>query len=886
MADKLIELQILGKQELHLEAEVLDWYVRNISNVIISVNLEHKELNPPQQKIIQRDGVGVAILGYTSESVEMINTNTIFHVKNVIQSLNEKIREITLVYSRVRLFVVAGCAGLESAKEIALRTSSIRVIFSSCSRNLMWHDDNPPKHAYKYGPYPLKINNRDGHEVLICHVFGTNQYLGMLEVTLDEKQKIQSYNGEVMHVNLSLPEDPEIADIVKDEAEAPDVLTGKVGKARVFLDGSCTKSECNLGNMVADSFVQYASDSYTGSYWTDAPIAIVPGNIIRGNINTTMHKGRILAEDVSSVIEDIFELVTFEVTGEDLYRCFEYAIDIQHKHAGERFLQVSGIRLVYDNRRPAGNRIVRLNARCAYCDIPTYEPVKRKALYNVTSMVSLPFEEYNFGTEIVKHFVMHNTSNFEAVLSYINHRKFIAASINDRIIQEPLHSSIDIGFPKTIVVTFQLIIAMLVIVTKITSEDVTFTILHTGDTHANFDQDSKGIGGVGRIVTYVKKQRELENATIYLDTGDIFTGSIWFSIHRINIAIDFAKLMNADVVALGNHEFDEGIEQLGKYLAAVKVPLVCANANVRGESVLQEYIKPSIVLNVAGVKVGVIGYINQHVGGLAPIGKIVVEDEQSAIRREIGKLKAQGVNIIIGLGHSGYGVDQILAANIDDLDIIVGGHTHTFLYNSEPPIPKLIPKGNYPTIVKNPIGRKIPIVHGYAFAKFIGKLKVTFDDKGLLRNFSGEPILLDSSIEPDPEAINILNRYRPAIEALKRQVLGQSRVHLTGGCRFEECNLGNLLLDAFIHFKCEEYEGPYWSNVAVALINGGSIRRSISPDPIDGNITTADVYGAIPFDNILVTMEINGSTFLDALEYSEFIFCTTLKKSPGSALKR
>lgn len=86
------------------------------------------------------------------------------------------------------------------------------------------------------------------------------------------------------------------------------------------MDGSCTRAECNLGNMVADAFVQFVSDSYDGDYWTDAPIAIVPGTIIRSNINTSIHRGQIMVEDIISAIDNSFELITFQIQGSDLYR--------------------------------------------------------------------------------------------------------------------------------------------------------------------------------------------------------------------------------------------------------------------------------------------------------------------------------------------------------------------------------------------------------------------------------------------------------------------------------------------------------------------------------------------------------------------------------------
>lgn len=319
---------------------------------------------------------------------------------------------------------------------------------------------------------------------------------------------------------------------------------------------------------------------------------------------------------------------------------------------------------------------------------------------------------------------------------------------------------------------------------------------------------------------------------------------------------------------IGNHEFDEGVRKLEEYFEDVKLPIVCGNADFSQEPKLKEYVAPSLILNVAGVKVGIIGYLNKNVGTLSPIGKIKMEDEATALRREITILKANGVNIIIGLGHSGYNIDQTLASTVEDIDIIVGGHTHTFLCNGASPLPKLIPKGDYPTIKLNSKKRAVPIVHAYGFSKFVGRLLVTFDDNGILKNFSGEPVFMDKSIVPDEKAVELLNKYRPGIDALKQQVLGQSRVHLSGSCRQEECNLANLLMDSFVSFKSGEYGGPYWTNAAVALINGGAIRQSISPEPTSGNITAADVYGAIPFDNILVTIDINGSIVSEALEYS------------------
>lgn len=216
-----MKFQILARRELSLKPVDLDWYIQYVSNVIVSVNLEHKQLKPPQHQIIKRDKIEIAILGYTIES----SGNTNFYIKNIVQSLNDKVKEITLNFRRIRLIVAAGCVSLETAKEIATKTSSIHIVLSSCSRKLMWHDDHPPKDMYRHGAFPLKINNRDGSEVLVCHNFGTNQFLGELDVTLNEEGKINSTSGKIIHINNTLEENAALADLLKNEPESSAVFT-------------------------------------------------------------------------------------------------------------------------------------------------------------------------------------------------------------------------------------------------------------------------------------------------------------------------------------------------------------------------------------------------------------------------------------------------------------------------------------------------------------------------------------------------------------------------------------------------------------------------------------------------------------------------------------
>ena len=117
-------------------------------------------------------------------------------------------------------------------------------------------------------------------------------------------------------------------------------------------------------------------------------------------------------------------------------------------------------------------------------------------------------------------------------------------------------------------------------------------------------------------------------------------------------------------------------------------------------------------------------------------------DEIESVNKEAKKLKAEGVKIIIALGHSGFTIDQKIAREVPDIDVVVGGHSNTFLFTGSdyPSIEK--PVGPYPTIVKQPNGKKVPVVQAYAYSKYLGYLNLTFNSNGDLISYEGKPILL------------------------------------------------------------------------------------------------------------------------------------------------
>ena len=132
---------------------------------------------------------------------------------------------------------------------------------------------------------------------------------------------------------------------------------------------------------------------------------------------------------------------------------------------------------------------------------------------------------------------------------------------------------------------------------------------------------------------------------------------------------------------------------------------------------------------------------------IANPGPIKFKEEIPEIDAEAKRLKAQGVNILIALGHSGYTMDKQIAKEVPDIDVVVGGHTNTFLSSDPEPPSKEAIDGQYPTLITQPgmKGKIVPVVQAYAYTKYLGQLKLTFDNNGDLINTEGKPILLSQS---------------------------------------------------------------------------------------------------------------------------------------------
>uniref|UniRef100_A0A672K2Y9 5'-nucleotidase n=1 Tax=Sinocyclocheilus grahami TaxID=75366 RepID=A0A672K2Y9_SINGR len=409
------------------------------------------------------------------------------------------------------------------------------------------------------------------------------------------------------------------------------------------------------------------------------------------------------------------------------------------------------------------------------------------------------------------------------------------------------------------------------------------TLLHTNDVHARVEETNKDSGrctkppcfaGVARRFTKIKEVRSKEKNVLLLDAGDQFQGTVWFNFYKGAEAAHFMNRLGYDAMALGNHEFDNGVDGLLKpFLQEVNCTVL--SANIKADQTIAPqfsiYYFPYKIFTVNSEKVGVVGYTSVETPALSlPGPHLQFEDEVTALQHQVDKLATLGVNKIIALGHSGFAVDQKIAKKVRGVDVVIGGHTNTFLYTGTPPSTE-VPAGQYPFTVQSDDGRKVPVVQAYAFGKYLGFLKVTFDSNGNVVKSSGNPILLDSSTAPDPVIQAEVDAWRKNLANYSSQYVGQTLVYLNGTfeeCRFRECNLGNLICDAMVHNNIKYADEIQWNHVSSCILNGGAIRSPIDERNRNGSITMEDLIAVLPFGGTFDLVQINGSTLHEVFEHS------------------
>ena len=409
-------------------------------------------------------------------------------------------------------------------------------------------------------------------------------------------------------------------------------------------------------------------------------------------------------------------------------------------------------------------------------------------------------------------------------------------------------------------------------------ENFNLTIMHTNDTHASLDE-------VAKRATAVKNVRAENPEALLLDAGDVFTGTLYFNEFLGQADLEFMNYMQYDAMTFGNHEFDlgsspEGHQALVDFVEGAMFTFVSSNVDFSKDEKFTGLfsdlvssepengkIYNGIIKEVEGEQVGIFGLTTADTVGISSPGDIEFEDYLEEAEKAVQAFENQGVDKIVAITHIGFDDnpavdnDLELAAQVDGVDVIVGGHSHTVL--EEPVIVETNEFGEAkdPTVI---------VQTGNGNAN-LGQLDVEFDENGVIVAQSGELIPVSEQAE-DPTAALMLQKYKEQVEEVSGEEIGVTleepltnpragdEGNETGeSVRKNETILGNIITDGMLR-AAKDYD----ENVMMALQNGGGIRAPIDAGPV----TVGEVITVLPFGNTLAIADVTGAELKEAFEIS------------------
>ncbi|MBK9441901.1 MAG: 5'-nucleotidase C-terminal domain-containing protein [Comamonadaceae bacterium] len=426
------------------------------------------------------------------------------------------------------------------------------------------------------------------------------------------------------------------------------------------------------------------------------------------------------------------------------------------------------------------------------------------------------------------------------------------------------------------------------------------------------------LGGFARQAAMFKSVAGTKNL-IKLHAGDALTGSLYYTFFKG--AVD-AQMMNTicfDAFTPGNHEFDDGdavlkgfLDELGK--STCQTPTISSNVvpavgTALAPSAASAYLKPWVIKDIDGVKVGIIGLTvaGKTMNSSRPLGSTQFNDEVSSAQKSIDALKSQGVRHIIALTHQGYDADKAMAAKLTDVDVIIGGDSHSLLGDFKA-LGIATSSGSYPTVATNKNGEMVCIGQAWEYSKAFGLMNLQFNEYGAVKSCGGKATLLigdsfkrkDAAgawqtvsdtvrtslvanlaanqpqvkvLAPDAGAAATLKTYADQVALEKTKAIGTATESLclvrvpgestnrsssTAGCETANTlargsDAAQVVAEAFL-FAAKRAD--------FALQNAGGVRVPVAA----GGLSMNTAFTLLPFTNVLVEMDLSGAEVVATLE--------------------
>lgn len=375
-------------------------------------------------------------------------------------------------------------------------------------------------------------------------------------------------------------------------------------------------------------------------------------------------------------------------------------------------------------------------------------------------------------------------------------------------------------------------------------------IIHTNDTHSQIDPNDKDLGGIARRKVVIDSIRAEHKNVLLVDCGDIVQGTPYFNIFKGEVEYRMLDLLGYDYGILGNHEFDNGSEALAPLLKNSTTKFLSTNYDLTGGP-LDSIFLPYVIREFDGKKIAVIA-LNLDPKGMVAEGNyngVKYLDAVKAANATAWHLKHnEKADYVIALSHLGYNgspypKDIDIIGNSEDIDLLLGGHSHTFLY-----------PGDKRTMVRNAAGKDILVAQTGKQGINVGEITINLDSLQSLPQY--KLIQVDSRLDNQTDAglKEIIASYRVSVDSLMSKKIGRSAQVLENS----ESGLLNFVSD-FALEKGKELAG---TDVDIAFMNKGSLRRSLPK----GDISLGMILMMQPFNNHLVVMDLKGDALLRAFD--------------------
>ncbi|MDI6738883.1 MAG: 5'-nucleotidase C-terminal domain-containing protein [Candidatus Edwardsbacteria bacterium] len=379
-------------------------------------------------------------------------------------------------------------------------------------------------------------------------------------------------------------------------------------------------------------------------------------------------------------------------------------------------------------------------------------------------------------------------------------------------------------------------------------------IMHTNDIHGHLPPEEAWwinpnfppplTNGAGAALL-IKEEREKAKRNGYgfllLEGGDIFSGTPVGEASKGKAVIEFMNALGYDAMAVGNHDYDLGQEVFTSLLKDAVFPALSCNVLDSVSRQVVPYLKPYIILDRAGLRIGILGLTLQKIRGMSTAANLKgldFGDEIPTARIWMDRLRAQGVDLVIGLLHTGYDRDKVIADSVPGFDVIIGAHSHTGMRQA----------------YEDPINHTI-VVQTYGNLSCIGRLDLAIDPatKQIVGYDYKLKDLLAEEVDADTAFKRLIGQWQAKAEAGFDSVIGFARANIgivSGG----ESPIGNLICDAMREAMGADF----------AFQNSGGIRGEFPA----GDITYRNVYKVDAFGNSIVTMNLTGAQVIKVCETS------------------